>query len=325
MIPAVEAARGLDYPRDQMEVLVARGRQPAIQRNRAIQEARGEIVYFLDDDAGPEPHVLRQAVETFGDASVQMVGGPNLCPPTAPFLEQVFAVVLASWIAFGPSRARYARVGKKRPSSEKELILCNLLARRAALLELGGFDESLYPNEENALMDELQKRGGKLIYDPDVIACRRPRPSLRAFVKMLMTYGRGRAEQFRLHPTPGSALNFVPPLFVVFLLLTPVMAKLGWFSLHRIPLGNGGNNATGTSLIEWVVGYAWFPTLAYVLVLILQTAANMARHGFAKALAASPLLFATHLFYGIGFWRGLFTRVERSKTATTHVVIERVI
>ena len=29
-----------------------------------------------------------------------------------------------------------------------------------------------------------------------------------------MTYGRGRAEQFRLHPTPGSALNFVPPLFL---------------------------------------------------------------------------------------------------------------
>jgi len=59
----------------------------------------------------------------------------------------------------------------------------------------------------------LQKRGGKLIYDPQLIVHRRPRHSLRAFLKMLLTYGRGRAEQFRVTPTFGSALNFVPPLF----------------------------------------------------------------------------------------------------------------
>src|SRR5215468_960835 len=33
MIPAVEAARELDYPKDRLEILVARGRQPAVQRN----------------------------------------------------------------------------------------------------------------------------------------------------------------------------------------------------------------------------------------------------------------------------------------------------
>src|SRR5213075_1736262 len=77
----------------------------------------------------------------------------------------------------------------------------------------------LYPNEENALMDELQKRGGKLIYDPEFIVHRRPRSTLKAFMKMLKTYGRGRAEQFRLHPTPGSALNFAPPLFCLYLVL----------------------------------------------------------------------------------------------------------
>src|SRR5207302_3883643 len=139
--------------------------------------------------------------------------GPNLCPLDAPFIEHVFALVHSSWLAFFSSRARYAPVGKRRVSSEKELILCNLIARRDAMIELGGFNEALYPNEENALMDELQKRGRKLLYDPEFIVHRRPRPTLRAFITMLMTYGRGRAEQFRLHPTPGSILNFVPPLF----------------------------------------------------------------------------------------------------------------
>src|SRR5207249_11576062 len=132
-------------------------------------------------------------------------------------------VALSSWLAFGPSRARYDSVGQARASSEKELILCNLLARRDALQELSGFDESLYPNEENALMDELQKRGGKLLYDPELIVHRRPRATLKAFAKMLLTYGRGRAEQFRSHPTFGSALNFVPPVFCLYLLLLLVV------------------------------------------------------------------------------------------------------
>src|SRR5262249_25551883 len=147
---------------------------------------KGELVYFLDDDSVAQVHNLHRATAHFRDPNVQMVGGPNVCPRGAPWLEQVFARVLASR-AFGPSRARYTAVGAVRETSEKELILCNLLARRQALLALGGFNEALYPNEENALMDELQKRGGKLIYDPDLFVYRRPRSTLKSFTKMLMT------------------------------------------------------------------------------------------------------------------------------------------
>ena len=109
-IKAVTASRAFDYPAEKLEIIVARGKQPSVQRNAALKAARGELIYFLDDDSVPAPGNLHQAVRHFTDPQVQMVGGPNLCPPEAPALEKVFSLVLASWLAFGPSRARYAHL-----------------------------------------------------------------------------------------------------------------------------------------------------------------------------------------------------------------------
>jgi hypothetical protein len=286
-IKAVVASRALDYPTDKLEILVARGRQPSAQRNAALKAAHGDIIYFLDDDSVPEPGNLRRGVSHFKDPKVQMAGGPNLCPLDAPLLEQVFALVLASWVAFGPSRARYAAIGQVRETSEKELILCNQLARRQSMLDLGGFNEALYPNEENALMDELQKQGGKLIYDPQFLVRRRPRRNLKAFARMLMTYGRGRAEQFRLHPTPGSGLNFVPPLFCLYLLALPFMLAL-------------------TS-----IGKVYLVPLAFYVLAVLAQAVVLAVGGqVLQSLAAIPLMVLTHILYGLGFWRGLLTALR---------------
>jgi hypothetical protein len=310
-IKAVPASLALDYPPEKLEILVARGRQPSAQRNVGMKAAQGEFIYFLDDDSVPQPQNLKIAVRHLHEATVKMAGGPNVCPEEATALEKMFALVLASWVAFGPSRARYLPVGQVRATSEKELILCNLVARRASLLELGGFNEALYPNEENALMDELQKRGGKLIYDPQLVVTRRPRSNLKSFARMLMTYGRGRAEQFRLHPTFGSALNFVPPLFLVYVVVTTLflVAAPGIGRVLLLPLG------------------------LYCVAVLVQVAVLAPRAPFFRSVAAIPLIVLTHLLYGLGFWRGLFTslaatpdrplvpvELERVETGRSHPI-----
>jgi len=311
-IKAAEAGHALDYPAEKLEIIIARGRQPSVQRNAGMREARGEWIYFLDDDSVCPAATLRLAARYFSDPAVKMVGGPNLCPPEAPEIEQVFALVLSSWLAFGPSRARYTRVGQARSTSEKELILCNLLARRDALLELGGFNEALYPNEENALMDELQKRGGKLIYDPEIVVYRRPRGSLSSFCRMLMTYGRGRAEQFRLHPTSRSALNFVPPLFCAYVLALLV-------TLLAAPAVGLMLGALFALYLAAVVGQA-------VALFGMQRPSKVASWGTraARALAAMPLIVLTHVLYGAGFWHGLLTRLKKDGERTAaEVAVER--
>ena len=119
---------------------------------------------------------------------------------------------------------------------------------------------------------------------------RRPRRSLKSFLKMLRTYGRGSAEQFRLHPTPGSALNFVPPLFCLYLAALAVVNCL----------------SISNSLCLIIAA----PLLVYFVATVLQTLASMKNAGIVKSVLAWPLLVASHLFYGLGFWRGLFTKLN---------------
>lgn len=294
-ILSVEQSKKLNYPADKLEIIVARGKQPSVQRNRAVAEAKGELIYFLDDDSIPYIENLSRGVELFRDEQVQVVGGPNLVPPESNRLEQSFGDVMGSWLAFGPSRARYRKVGQTRPSSEKELILCNMMFRKSAFEKHGGFDEALYPNEENALMDAIANDGGKLIYDPDFLVHRRPRTSLGAFCKMLMNYGRGRAEQFRLHPTFGSAPNFVPPLFLAYLLTCPFL-----------PL------------------WALWPLAAYATVVILQVLALDWLLPISIPRLAS-LILVSHIFYGAGFWKGLMTRLKpKDQPSNVEVTLERI-
>ena len=301
-IKAAVAARQLDYPAELLEIIVSRGKQPSVQRNTALRAARGDLVFFLDDDSVALPESLRRAVVHFADAKVQVVGGPNVCPPDAPLLEQIFALTLGNWIAFGPSRARYTPVGKLRDSGEKELILCNLVARRAALLECGGFNEALYPNEENALMDDIQARGGRLLYDPELFVYRHPRGTVKAFAKMLMTYGRGRAEQVRVNSASGSLLNFVPPLFCVFLVAFPFLVKLPVIGIISLA-------AMGV----------------YVVAVLAQLATLIPRGGVLRSLETIPFIVLTHILYGVGFWRGLFTKLNRAENKPKiEVVLETI-
>jgi hypothetical protein len=298
-VKSAAAARQFDYPSEKLEIMVVRTTDlsigPGIKRNAGLKAIHCELVYFLDDDSVAPSDNVNRAIKHFSDPTVKMVGGPSVCPPDAPLFEQVLGLVMGSWLAFGPSCARYRAVGKLRASGEKELISCNLIARRAAVLEVG-FDPKLVPNEENAMMDGVQKHGGKLLYDPEFFVHRRPRANLRAYAKMLLYYGSGRAQQLRLHPTFASLPNFIPPLFCLYLLVLSVLPCVFPVSKWLLP--------------------SILPLAFYILAVLGQTICIAGRSKVSLAARALPLIVLTNILYGLGFWRGLFIKIAPPPSAS---------
>jgi succinoglycan biosynthesis protein ExoA len=296
-VNALAGLRAVDYPAASLEVLVAEGRQPSRQRNLSAAEASGEILYFLDDDSRVAPGFLRRAARLFADPVVAAVGGPSLTPDTDSVLQHSFSMVFTSVFGGGGMRNRYRQTGEVRATCDRELILCNLSYRREQFLSYGGFDERLYPNEENELLERISRDGGRLIHDPGLAVWRSHRPSLMAFCRQLFGYGRGRGEQTVLS---GSVkpITFVPSLFLIYLLLLPLTHK----SVYYLPL------------------------LCYLLVIVSAAVCGGARTGRPRSAFLLPVVFPLfHLCYGLGMLWGLVSyRWKKGEPAAGEVTIRRV-
>lgn len=232
-VAALDSLRKLDSSVHRFEILVAEGKLPSRQRNLAAEQCRGEVLYFLDDDSRVAPECLALCAGALEEHTVAVVGGPSLTPEDDSRLQRLFGSALSSLFGAGSMRNRYQAVGRPRETTEQELILCNLAFRRDRFLAAGGFDERLYPNEENELLDRISAAGFKMVHLPAMGVLRSQRSTLAAFVRQMFAYGRGRAQQTLL-AGPRSAASFMPLVFVLYLLLLPLLPAIMIFKLPLI-------------------------------------------------------------------------------------------
>lgn len=234
-VRALAPLEHVEYPAELHEVIVAEGRRPSSQRNRAAHAARGDILYFLDDDSLIDSANLKRLSRMFADPGVAAAGGPSLTPVDDTPLQHAFGLALASPLGGGAVRNRYRRSGVVRSTDDSELILCNLAFRRSVFVAAGGLDARLYPNEENELMDRIKSGGGQLLHDPDLVVHRSQRATVRAYLRQLFTYGRGRGEQTRISRS-CKIVSFLPTLFLLYVMVLvlvlpawPVWVPLGCY------------------------------------------------------------------------------------------------
>ena len=168
--------------------------------------ARGRTLWFIDHDALATPRTLGRLLGAMRRFGAGIAGGPNLASLPQGRAEAVAAAVIGSTVGSPLVAARYGGRSSTGPAGERDLILCNLAIDREEFLAAGGFDPRLYPNEENALINGLVRRGVRAIHVHDA-PVRKPRPAtLRRFLVESFRYGRGRMEQIWVAAAAGDAV-----------------------------------------------------------------------------------------------------------------------
>lgn len=223
----LSAIRAMDYPQANIEVILALGDWPSTQRNQAVRRATGELLFFFNKDAGPEPSHFNTMVDIFEKhPDVVAAGGPDLTPADNTPLQHLFGYAMMSRFAHWRMRARYTAEGETRRTDERELILSNMAIRRETFIKLGGFHEDFWPNEENEILNRMQLLGLGMVYCPQARVFRDKRPSVGAFMFQFFRYGRGRMTQMFQEGMDTNIVFLLPLFFGIYLLALPALMLL---------------------------------------------------------------------------------------------------
>ena len=238
--------------------------------NRALREARGDIVVRCDAHSTLPPGYVRRAVETLTRTGAATVGGRQIPVGTTMFRR---AVAMAMSNFLGAGNARYRLGGAEGPTDTVYLGAW----RRETLVDARGFDIASRVNEDYELNWRLRKQGKVVWFDPELKSAYLPRGSLAALAAQYFNYGRWKSAGLILHPLSLRARHLAAPALTLGLAASAALAVSGALWALTLPI-------------------------AYLLTLVVGAMAiGVSRRDSAAVLV--PLALATiHIAWGTGFF-----------------------
>lgn len=166
-----------------------------IARNRALREAKHEIVAFNDDDAVPQPDWLRALVQNFTHPDILAVTG--LTMPLE--LETEAQVVFERISPFSRGYERRVHWGNRQNALRAGSVGAgaNMALRRSLLTTVGPFDEALdsgMPTKsggDTEIFARILSQGYHIVYDPAALSWHRHRRTWAELHSTMYGYGVG--------------------------------------------------------------------------------------------------------------------------------------
>ncbi len=152
-------------------------------RNTGWQEATGEIVAYIDDDAYPDPDWLTYLAAAFIRTKHVGIGGPNLPPPDdGP---------IAECVANAPGGPMQVLITDE---LAEHIPGCNMAFRRAALAAIDGFDARYRAAGDDVdICWRLQENGGTIGFSPSALVWHHRRNSVEMYWRQQKGYGKAEA------------------------------------------------------------------------------------------------------------------------------------
>ena len=171
-------------------VRATRERSSYHARNAGARAAGRDWILFLDADCAPGADLLDRYFETIPDDESGIVAGSLSDHPEHGGL-------LARYTS---SRNFYAGREGLQGSDDAYAQTGNLLVRRVAFEQAGGFVEGIRSAGDVDLCWRLQRLGWRMERRPHAVAAHRHREDLRSFLGMLARYGAGASWLNRRYP-----------------------------------------------------------------------------------------------------------------------------
>ena len=189
--------------------------------NAAVRAASGTVIVRCDAQARLPAGYVRRAVALLEETGAVNVGGIQAAEGTT-FVQR--AVALAQTTPLGVGDARYRTGGDPGPVDTVYLGVF----RREALEQVGGFDESMLRNQDYDLNWRLRQAGGVVYFHPDLRVAYRPRSGIGPLARQYFQYGTWKRVMLRRHPASLRWRQLVPPVLLVGLLGSAVIAFTPW-------------------------------------------------------------------------------------------------
>ncbi len=247
---------------------------PAIKRNLGAKKARGTYLAFLDDDSYPSPNWLQQASKLF-TPNISAVCGPCLTPPSDNIRQQASGLVWSSFLGSGGAGTYRNSISSQRFVDDFPSV--NLIVKKSDFIKIKGFDTHHWPGEDTILCANLvYKLNKKILYHPDLIVYHHRRPVVIPHLQQITRYALHRGNFARIYPKTSLRIGYiVPSLFVIYL---P-------FSI-LFPL----------------------PLYLYLFLLLITFLSFLKNNRPIISLLATITIPCTHVYYGVLFIIGFFTK-----------------
>lgn len=169
------------YPVNLISLPVKSGLSNA--RNIGMNNSKGEIIAYIDDDAYPDPQWLHYLAYAYRTSTHHCIGGPNI----APFEDGSVATCVAN-APGGPVHVLETdEIAEHVPG-------CNMSFRRAALIKIGGFDPVYWSAGDDVdACWRIQQNGGTIGFHPSAIVWHHRRNSVKAYWRQQKGYGKAEA------------------------------------------------------------------------------------------------------------------------------------
>jgi succinoglycan biosynthesis protein ExoA len=252
--------------------------------NAAIKASRHSIVARVDGHALLPQGYLRTAVQELRKTGAANVGGIMAAEGVTAFQQ---AVAWAMTSPYGVGAAKFHTGGRPGPVDSVYLGVY----RRAAIEQVGGYDETYLRAEDWELNHRIRLAGGVIWFQPALRVTYRPRASVRMLTTQYFHYGRWRRVVARQHAGTINPRYLAPPAAVLVMALGVLAGVAGVAGL-----------LAGAAGIWPAILACGFVVPALYAAGVTGVALMAARRLRLRVAARLPAALATmHIAWGVGF------------------------